>query len=195
MKGRVDRGNPSGSLQDQCSRPRSSQIQALKNRAAYQIFRSDLENDILDQLKAASLAFFERIVVELLVAMGYGGSRHDAETVPRGPDGGIDGIIKEDRLGLDFIYVKAKRWDATVGRPEIQKFAGALQERHARKGLFITTSDFSSDAQRFAERIDSKIILIDGHRLVELMIDHNVGVSTQRSYEVKKIDSDYFLED
>lgn len=117
------------------------------------------------------------------------------QAVGKSGDGGIDGIIKEDRLGLDVIYVQAKRWDSTVGRPEIQKFAGALQGHRARKGVFITTSSFSADALEFASRIDSKIVLIDGPVLAKYMIDHNVGVSPARSYEVKKIDSDYFSEE
>jgi restriction system protein len=127
--------------------------------------------------------------------MGYGGTRQDAgRAVGRSGDDGIDGIIKEDRLGLDIIYIQAKRWDGVVGRPEVQKFAGALQGHRARKGIFITTSSFSKDAEEYVSRIDSKIILIDGELLAQLMIDHNVGVSSVASYEIKKIDSDYFTE-
>ncbi len=164
--------------------------------AAYQSLRSDLEAELLDQVKAASPAFFERLVVELLVRMGYGGTLRDAgQAVGKSGDGGIDGIIKEDRLGLDAIYIQAKRWEATVGRPEIQKFAGALQGHRARKGVFITTSGYSSDALEFVSRIDSTIVLIDGVMLARLMIDHNVGVSPTRSYEMKRIDSDYFAEE
>jgi restriction system protein len=164
--------------------------------AAYQRLRLDLEAEVLDQVKTASPSFFERLVVELLVRMGYGGTLRDAgRAVGMSGDGGIDGIIKEDRLGLDLIYIQAKRWDSTVGRPEIQKFAGALQGHRAHKGVFITTSSFSGDALEFASRIDSKIVLIDGSALAKHMIDHNVGVSTSRSYEVKKIDSDYFSEE
>jgi restriction system protein len=128
--------------------------------------------------------------------MGYGGTLRDAgQAVGKSGDGGIDGIIKEDRLGLDVIYVQAKRWDSTVGRPEIQKFAGALQGHRARKAVFITTSSFSAEALEFTSRIDSKIVLIDGAALAKHMIDHNVGVSVSRAYEVKKIDSDYFSEE
>lgn len=164
--------------------------------AAYGRLRLDLEAELLDQVKSASPAFFERLVVELLVRMGYGGTLRDAgQAVGKSGDGGIDGIIKEDRLGLDVIYIQAKRWDSTVGRPEIQKFAGALQGHRARKGVFITTSSFSADALEFTSRIDSKIVLIDGASLAKHMIDHNVGVSPTRSYEVKKIDSDYFSEE
>jgi restriction system protein len=164
--------------------------------AAYQRLRIDLEAEVLEQVKAASPSFFERLVVELLVKMGYGGTLRDAgQAVGKSGDGGIDGIIKEDRLGLDVIYIQAKRWEGTVGRPEIQKFAGALQGHRARKGVFITTSAFSAEAMDFAARIDSKIVLIDGVALVRYMIDNGVGVSTYRSYEVKKIDSDYFTEE
>nr|WP_283817518.1 restriction endonuclease [Herbaspirillum sp. C7C8] len=140
-----------------------------------------------------SPAFFERVVIDLLVAMGYGGSRQDAASaVGKSGDGGIDGIIKEDRLGLDVIYVQAKRWDGTVGRPEIQKFAGALQGQRANKGVFITTSVFSKDAEDYANIISSKIILLDGKQLAKFMVDHNVGVAQVGVYEIKKIDSDYF---
>jgi restriction system protein len=164
--------------------------------AAYQRLRIDLESELLDQVKTASPAFFERLVVELLVRMGYGGTLRDAgQAVGKSGDGGIDGIIKEDLLGLDVIYIQAKKWEGTVGRPEIQKFAGALQGHRARKGVFITTSAFSSDAIEFAARIDSKIVLIDGATLARYMIDNDVGVSAYRSYQVKKIDSDYFSEE
>lgn len=164
--------------------------------SAYGGLRVNLEAELLDRVKEASPSFFERLVVELLVSMGYGGSLHDAgQAVGKSGDGGIDGIIKEDRLGLDIIYIQAKRWEASVGRPEVQKFAGALQGHRARKGVMITTSSLTKDAVEFARGIDSKLILIDGPTLTGLMIDHNVGVSPVRHYEVKKIDSDYFAED
>ena len=125
--------------------------------------------------------------------MGYGGSLVDAgQAIGTSGDGGIDGIIKEDKLGLDAVYIQAKRWDGTVGRPEIQKFAGALQGARARKGVFITTSTFSKDAEEYVTKIESKIVLIDGPRLCELMIDHGIGVATVATYEVKRVDSDYF---
>lgn len=163
---------------------------------AYTAIREALAGDILDKVKTCSPRFFENLVVALLVQMGYGGTRQDAgEAVGRSGDGGIDGIIKEDRLGLDVIYLQAKRWENTVGRPEIQKFAGALQGRRARKGVFITTSDFSKEARDFSSAIDNKIILIDGNELAEYMIDFSVGVSTQNTYEIKRIDSDYFVEE
>ena len=134
-------------------------------------------------------------MLDVLIKMGYGGSRKEAgRAVGRSNDGGIDGIIKEDRLGLDIIYIQAKRWEGTVGRPEVQKFAGALQGHRARKGIFITSSEFTRDAEDYVSRIDSKIVLIDGNTLAQLMIDHNVGVSPVAAYEIKKIDSDYFQE-
>lgn len=125
--------------------------------------------------------------------MGYGGNKKDAaEAVGKQGDEGIDGIIKEDPLGLDAIYVQAKRWEGTVGRPDVQKFAGALQGQRARKGIFVTTSDFSKEAQDYVKNIDSRIILLDGERLAELMIEHNVGVTLGNNYQLKKVDSDYF---
>ena len=163
--------------------------------SAYERLRNELAAEILTSTKATDPTMFENIVVELLVKMGYGGSRKDAgRAIGRSGDEGIDGIIKEDHLGLDNIYIQAKRWEATVGRPEIQKFAGALQGQRARKGIFITTSDFTKDALDFVSRIDSKIILIDGGTLSRLMIDFGVGVTTVAAYSVKKIDSDYFTE-
>ena len=160
---------------------------------AYGKLRENLEAEVLAQVKAASPSFFERLVIDLLVAMGYGGSRQDAgRAVGRSGDGGIDGIIKEDRLGLDVIYVQAKRWEVAVGRPEIQKFVGALQGQRANKGVFLTTSSFSREAEAYANNISSKIILIDGERLAGLMVDHDVGVAAVGVYRLKKIDSDYF---
>ena len=163
---------------------------------AYENLRTELSSDILEHLKKSDPTLFEKIVIEVLVKMGYGGSLRDAgKAIGKSGDEGIDGIIKEDRLGLDIIYVQAKRWEATVGRPEIQKFAGALQGQRAKKGIFITSSNFSRDAVEFASKIDSKIILIDGDQLVEYMIDFNVGVTTTSKYELKKIDLDYFVEE
>ncbi len=161
--------------------------------SAYRRLRGDLELELLDQVKQASPAFFERLVIDLLVSMGYGGSRQDAgRAIGKSGDGGIDGIIKEDKLGLDVIYVQAKRWEGTVGRPEIQKFAGALQGQRANKGVFITTSSYSREAVEYAGVINSKIILLDGRQLAALMIDYNVGVSTVGMYELKRLDNDYF---
>lgn len=161
--------------------------------SAYQSLRKVLEEELLGMIKESSPSFFERLVIDLLVKMGYGGNRQDAaRAIGKSGDGGIDGIINEDRLGLDVIYIQAKRWEGVVGRPEIQKFAGALQGQRARKGVFITTSSFTREAQDFASIIDTKIILIDGAQLSRLMVEYNVGVSTVGQYEVKKIDSDYF---
>jgi restriction system protein len=161
--------------------------------SAYQTLRRELEADLLEQVKASSPAFFERLVIDLLVAMGYGGSRQDAgRAIGKSGDGGIDGIIKEDKLGLDAIYVQAKRWEGTVGRPEVQKFAGALQGHRAMKGVFITTSSYSREALEYVNVINAKIILIGGLELAALLIDHDVGVSTVGMYELKKIDADYF---
>lgn len=163
--------------------------------ASYQALRRDLAQELLDHIKQKPPAFFERLVVELLVAMGYGGSLKDAgQAIGRSGDGGIDGVIKEDRLGLDYIYIQAKRWEGTVGRPVVQAFAGSLDEQKARKGVMITTSTFSQDARRFVERIEKKIVLIDGEQLTQLMIEYNVGVAIEESYVVKKIDLDYFEE-
>jgi restriction system protein len=152
-----------------------------------------VEADLLEAVKAAPPSFFENVVIDLLVRMGYGGSRPEAaRAVGKTGDGGIDGVIDEDRLGLDVIYIQAKRWEGTVGRPEIQKFAGALQGHRAKKGIFITTSSFSRDAEEYAARIDSRIVLIDGGRLSDLMFDYNVGVTPRTTYVVKQVDSDYF---
>ncbi|MEA5575072.1 restriction endonuclease [Anabaena sp. UHCC 0451] len=163
----------------------------------YQKIRKELELELLNRVKSCSPDFFERLVVDLLVKMGYGGSRRDAgRAIGKGGDGGIDGIIKEDKLGLDIVYIQAKRWDNTVvGRPEIQKFVGALHGQRARKGVFITTSKFSQDAREYVSIIDSKIVLIDGQELAQVMIDNHVGVSTVSIYEIKKIDSDYFTDE
>jgi restriction system protein len=140
-----------------------------------------------------SPAFFEKLVVELLVNMGYGGSRREAaRAVGQSGDGGIDGIIDEDRLGLDAIYIQAKRWENSVGRPEIQKFVGALMGKKARKGIFITTSSFTAEAIGYVGTIDFKIVLIDGKRLADLMATYDIGVSEVSLYKIKKIDSDYF---
>lgn len=163
---------------------------------AYVTLRESLAEELLQRLKSASPDFFERLVVELLVKMGYGGTRKDAgEAIGRSGDEGIDGTIKEDRLGLDVIYIQAKRWEQTVGRPEIQKFAGALQGFRAKKGIFITTSEFSSEARQYADKIDSKIVLLDGEQVADLLIDFGLGVSGVASYEVKRVDSDYFSEE
>ena len=162
---------------------------------AYQGLREQLAQELLSVILSCSPIFFEQLVVDLLVKMGYGGSRRDAgERIGQTGDGGIDGIIKEDRLGLDAIFIQAKRWQGSVGRPEIQKFVGALQGQRARKGVFITTSTYTAEAVDYASRIDTKVVLIDGKALSALMIDFDVGVSVSASYVVKRVDSDYFEE-
>lgn len=163
----------------------------------YQKLRKELETDLLNRVKNVSPDFFERLVVNLLVGMGYGGSRRDAgRAIGKSGDGGIDGIIKEDKLGLDILYIQAKKWDKNVvGRPDIQRFVGALHGQRAKKGVFITTSKFSQEAKDYVSGIDIKIVLIDGQELAQLMIDNNIGVSTVSIYDIKKIDSDYFTDD
>ncbi|PKO46768.1 MAG: restriction endonuclease [Betaproteobacteria bacterium HGW-Betaproteobacteria-22] len=155
-----------------------------------------LAYDLLEIIKSSSPSFFERLVVKLLLAMGYGGSRVEAgRAIGQSGDGGIDGIIDEDKLGLDSIYIQAKRWEGSVGSPEIQKFVGALQGNRAHKGVFITTSDFTKAAQEYVKTIQNKVVLINGMALAKLMIENDVGVSTVSTYKVKKIDSDYFVDE
>lgn len=163
---------------------------------AYQQLRDEVANELLHLIKRNTPDFFEKLVVYLIVSMGYGGSVKEAGKATRKTaDEGIDGVIKEDRLGLDAIYLQAKRWEAVVGRPEIQKFVGALHGQRAKKGVFITTSRFSKEALDYVGQIEPKVVLIDGSDLVQLMIDHGVGVSSAAVYEVKKVDTDFFIED
>jgi restriction system protein len=160
---------------------------------AYQEIRDKLSLELLALVKNSTPSFFERLVVELLVNMGYGGSWDEAaQAVGQTNDEGIDGIIDEDRLGLDSIYIQAKKWESNVSRPEIQKFVGALVGKHAHKGIFITTSGFTQEAIKYVSSIDNKVVLIDGNRLAEFMIDHNVGVKGLVNYQLKRVDSDYF---
>jgi restriction system protein len=162
--------------------------------ASFRQLQSSLASDVLETVKRASPAFFERLVVKLLVAMGYGGSVEDAgNAVGRAGDDGIDGIIKEDKLGLDIVYVQAKKWsDTPVGRPAVQAFAGSLEGHRARKGIVMTTSAFTNEAREYVQRIEKKIVLIDGKRLAELMIEYDVGVAVAKAYTLKKIDTDFF---
>lgn len=161
--------------------------------ASYQDLRRALADELIEHVKSCSPRFFERVVVNLLLAMGYGGSRQDAgEAIGKTGDGGIDGIINEDKLGLDVVYVQAKRWEGAVGRPDVQKFAGSLEGQRARKGVLITTSQFSPKAKDYVDRIEKKIVLIDGEKLAQLMIDHGIGVTEVASFTMKKIDLDYF---
>lgn len=160
---------------------------------SYQEIRSQLADEILEKVMECSPKFFEKLVVDLLVAMGYGGSREDAgQAVGKSGDDGIDGMIKEDRLGLDVVNIQAKRWQNTVGRPDIQAFVGSLAGNRAKKGVFITTSKFSADAYDYVKRIEQKVVLIDGRQLAEYLIDFDIGVSKEAEYVVKKIDFDYF---
>jgi restriction system protein len=165
--------------------------ESLEN--SYQVLRDALAHDLLEAIKNSTPAAFEQIVVDLLVAMGYGGSVEDAgKVVGKSGDGGIDGIIKQDKLGLDAIYVQAKRWQDTVGSSEIMKFSGSLTKKHASRGVFITTSAFTRDASEFVEAMPQKIVLIDGKHLASLLIEHDVGVSPMRAYTLKRLDQDYF---
>jgi len=162
----------------------------------FQRLNDSISEDIIIKVKECSPSFFEKLVVDLFIKMGYGGSLKDAgHVIGKSGDGGIDGIIKEDKLGLDVIYIQAKRWENVVGRPEIQKFAGALLGQKAKKGIFITTSWFTAEAKDFVKGLDNKIILIDGEMLAELMLEYNLGVSIYKSYNLKRVDSDYFIEE
>ncbi|MDK2973177.1 MAG: restriction system protein [Candidatus Sumerlaeota bacterium] len=163
---------------------------------AYDSLRADVAEELLGLVRGCSPAFFERLVVDLLLKMGYGRNRKEAgRAIGRSGDEGIDGIISEDRLGLEALYIQAKRWEGTVGRPEIQKFVGALHGQRARKGVFITTSAFSAEARAYAANIETKVVLIDGRELAEFMLDYNLGVTVKEVYEVKRVDSDYFAEE
>jgi restriction system protein len=164
--------------------------------SAYARIRDGLALELLARIKAASSQFFEKLVVELLLSIGYGGSRQEAgKAIGRSGDEGIDGVISEDRLGLDIVYLQAKKWDGTVGRPDVQKFVGALHGKQAQKGVFLTTGTFSSEARAYVEHIGPKVVLIDGKQLTELMLDFDVGVTTIANYQLKRIDSDYFAEE
>lgn len=162
----------------------------------YQKIKRDLSQELLNLVKQSSPRFFEKLVVDLLIRMGYGGSLKDAgKAIGQSGDGGIDGIIKEDKLGLDVIYIQAKRWDNVVGSKEVRNFVGSLAGQHASKGVFITTSSFTKDALDYVKTIPHKVILIDGEMLAQLMIENDIGVTKVTSYDIKKIDSDYFEEE
>lgn len=165
--------------------------------SSYLELRAQLSHDLLERVMKSTPTFFEKLVVKLLVKLGYGGSMVDAgQAIGRSGDDGIDGIIKEDKLGLDVVNIQAKRWESrTVGRPEIQAFAGSLEGHRSKKGVFITTSKFTSDAQDYVKRIEKKIVLIDGEQLMQLMIDHGVGVSEESKYIINKIDEDFFIDE
>lgn len=160
---------------------------------AYQESRRAIASELLDRVRQVSPGFFEQLVLDLLSAMGYGGTVEEAaRAVGRAGDEGIDGVIKEDKLGLDVVYVQAKRWQQNVGRPDVQAFVGALAGKKARKGVFITTSDFTKEAREYVQGIQERVVLIDGRQLAELMIDHDVGVTVVQTYKLKRVDSDYF---
>lgn len=162
---------------------------------AYEQIRRELCADLIQQIMKCSPTFFDRMLIDLLVKMGYGGTRQEAgQAVSRNNEGGIEGLIKEDRLGLNTIYLQAKRWGGVVGRPEIQKFVGALHGHRAKRGIFITTSKFTHEAEEYAAGLETKVVLLDGELLADLMIDYNIGVAPDRSYEIKRIDSDYFAD-
>lgn len=177
------------------SKPEETSTPQEMIEKGYQKIRKSLDNEIIEQIKSSLPAFFESIVIDLLLKMGYGGTLEDAgQALGRSSDEGIDGIIKEDRLGFEIIYIQAKRWENPVGRPEIQKFVGALHGQHAKKGLFITTSRFSNEAIEYVKNIDVKVILVDGEKLSELMIDYGLGLSIEKTYNIYRIDTDYFQE-
>ncbi len=156
----------------------------------------ELSKMLLSQIKDCSAYFFEQIVVDLLLKMGYGGSLvENGEVTAKSGDEGIDGIIKEDKLGLDKIYIQAKKWEGSVSRPEIQKFVGALQGQKAKKGIFITTSLFTKEAIEYAKNLELTVILIDGNKLTDLMIEYEVGVSVKKVFKIKRLDTDYFNEE
>ncbi len=185
-------------IETETSEDQSTQTPEESLESAYQKIRKSLASELINKVVELSPAFFEKLVVELLVKMGYGGSIKDAgKAMGKSGDEGIDGTIKEDKLGLDIIYIQAKRWKPgnVVGRPELQKFVGALAGQGAKKGIFITTSNFTKEAIEYTPRNETKIVLIDGHQLAQLMIDYNLGCTPQQTYEVKKLDSDYFGEE
>jgi restriction system protein len=187
-EGRVDETTPLGT--DRISTPQESL------ESSYLELRRQISHDLLERVKQSSPSFFERLVVDLLLKMGYGGSRIDAgQAIGRTGDDGIDGVIKEDKLGLDVVHIQAKRWQNVVSRPEIQAFVGSLEGQRSRKGVFITTSKFTAEAQEYVKRIEKKIVLIDGEQLTQLMIDNGVGVAEESRYIVNRIDEDYFIED
>ena len=194
----VSAGDAAQSLTTPASVEREAQTPDEQAREGYRRARGGTAAELLDRVRRVSPAFFEKLVVDLLVAMGYGGSHDDAASViGHSGDEGIDGIIKEDRLGLENIYVQAKRWKegSTVGRPDIQQFAGALQGQKARKGVFITTSSFTRDARDYAKAVQATIVLIDGLQLAEYMLECGVGVSVQETLKLFKVDEDYFVEE
>ena len=161
-------------------------------QSAHLDLREEIESALLDQIREMTPAFFEDLVVRLLLRLGYGSDVEAGERIGRSGDGGVDGVIYEDKLGLDLVYIQAKRWQANVGRPDIQGFVGSLEGKRVQKGVFITPSDFTADAKNYAETIQKRVALINGRTLARLMFDSGLGVTTVATYEVKKIDTDYF---
>ncbi len=193
-RARVDDGDSEADVeQPDTTSPDSGRTPDDLMEDGYRQHRAALAADLRERISTMSPAAFEQLVVDLLTAMGYGGPQEDSGlVVGGGGDEGVDGVIKEDRLGLETIYIQAKRWQNTVGRPDIQRFAGALQGQRARKGVFITTSTFSREARSYANAIQTTIVLVDGGELAEFMIDHDVAVTRVRTYELRRVDSDYF---
>jgi restriction system protein len=191
------RANKPDAIEEVEREPTSTQqppLEMLEN--SYQALHNQLAEELSEKILKASPRFFEKLVVDLLVKMGYGGSRSDAgQAIGRSGDDGIDGIIKEDRLGLESVYVQAKRWKGTVGRPDVQSFAGSLEGHRARKGVFITTSQFSAEAKDYVKRIEKRIILIEGQQLADLSIEFGIGVEPLNTYKIQRIDTDYFEEE
>lgn len=187
------RGEDGGSAADDRAESVESPEDTLE-RVSRQM-NADLAQDLLERIKAAPPSFFEKLVVDLMLKMGYGGSRAEAgRTLGKSGDGGVDGVIDEDRLGLDVIYLQAKRWEGTVGRPIVQAFVGSLAGMRANKGVLITTSGFTGEARAYVQQIGAKVVLIDGEMLGKLMIQHGLAVATLATYEVRRVDSDYFDE-
>ena len=189
----LTKGDSGAEQKDSVSKSNATPDEIIE--AAYNGLQATLKSEVLELVHKMEPSGFEKLVLDLLLAMGYGGSRKEAATITQKThDHGIDGLINEDRLGLDRIYVQAKRWGRSVGRPEIQKFVGALTGQHAQKGIFITASDFGPGARQYVKNLPQRLILIDGQRLAELMVEHNIGVSRTYTYEIKRTDGDYFEE-
>ena len=193
---RETRNQPNGDPEDKVARPATTPVEQIE--AAYQTLQKALRGDLLERIAQNSPSFFERLIVDLLIAMGYGGSRLNAASqLGRSGDGGVDGVINEDRLGLDRVYVQAKRYASSngVGRPDVQAFVGSLVGLGASKGVFVTTSTFSPQAREFVQHLSQRVILIDGQSLADLMIEHGVGVRTNRTIDFKRLDEDFFSGD